>query len=117
MRADILTDLRRIHIQLQDLCLIGEFLRISEYTVTEAHADRDQKIALTDTVIRCLGSMHAKHSGIPRIGTVECSFSHQGIADRCVNLIYKFAQILARAGDHCSATDKYIRFFCFPDQL
>ena len=87
---DIFIHLRCIYVKLQDFCILGKFLSISCHTVTESCSCYNQKITFTDSVIGCFCAMHSKHSGIQRIRSRECTFSHQGIGNRCVYLLYKF---------------------------
>ena len=61
---NIFINLCRIDINLQDLCIICKFLCISGNTVTETHADGNQKITFTNAIIGCLCAMHAKHTCI-----------------------------------------------------
>ena len=38
--------------------------------------------------------MHTKHTGILWISSLESALSHQSICNRCINLLYKFTQVL-----------------------
>ncbi len=83
---DIFVDFRRIHINLQDFCLIANFFGIS-CTRSLKRAQGDQKITLTVTPrLEVFCSMHTKHTGIKLILSWESTFSHQGVTDRCLYL-------------------------------
>ena len=59
--------------------------------------------------------MHTKHSAVSIIGSVKCTFSHQGITYRRIYQICKFCKFFAGSGNDCTATYKNIRFFRFTD--
>ncbi len=55
--------------------------------------------------------MHTDHSRVPFIISVDNAFSHQGIADRCVQKICKFPHFPVSLGDHCAAAHINKGFF------
>ena len=84
---DVFIDLSRIDIDLKDFCVLCELRSISGHTVTEAGTCHDQQIALADAEVGSLGSMHTYHAGVKLIGSVKCAFAHQGIGNRCLDLV------------------------------
>ena len=94
---NIFIDLRRIDINLQDLCVFGKCLRISGHTVTESRAQDNEKVALAHSVVGSLCTVHSKHSGIMRICSRKRALSHQCICHRGVQLLNKFFQFHAGA--------------------
>ena len=108
---DIFIDLRGIDIDLQDLRVFGECLRVSCHTVAEPCPNDYEKVAFADPVVGGLRAVHSQHSRIPRICSRECPFPHQGIRDRRIQLFHKFFQLSAGPGSHCAAAHKDIRLF------
>ena len=86
---DILVHLCHINIKLENFCITCKFIWITCDTVGESCTDYDQKIAFTDSKVRCLGTMHTKHSCIKFISSRKCTFSHQGITYRTLYLVYE----------------------------
>ncbi len=89
IHQNIFVDLRRIDIDLQNLCLLCKFRCISGHAVGKTHADRDQKIAFTDAQIGRFCSVHAQHSGIFFIRSVKRAFAHQRITYGRLYLFHK----------------------------
>ena len=56
---NVLVDLRRIHINLKDLCMRRKAGGITKYPVAEACAHRHKKIAFSHAEIGILCTMHA----------------------------------------------------------
>ena len=104
---DIFIDLRRIDIDLKDLCIFRERLRIAGHTVAETGAQHDQKVALADAVVGRLCPVHAEHAGVARIGSGECAFPHQGIGHRRIQLIHKLPELPAGAGQYRTAAHEH----------
>ena len=55
--------------------------------------------------------MHTEHAGVQLIRSRERTFSHQGVADRCLDAVCQFAHFLGRAGDDTAAAHENIRAF------
>ena len=91
---DILVDLSRIYIDLQYLSLGGKGLGVSYYPVGEPRSKRDQKVALADTIVRCLGAVHADHARVELVLRVKSALAHKGIADRRINLLGKLLEFI-----------------------
>ena len=85
--VNVLVDLCRIHIDLKDLRVLCELGRVAGHTITEAGTCHDQQIALADAEVGSLGSMHTYHAGVKLIGSVKCALAHQGISNRCLDLV------------------------------
>ena len=89
VRLYIFINLSRIHIQLENLCMGREAGRISYDAVTEPGSYNYQQIAFRHPEIRGLCTVHANHSGIQFVCPVKCSFSHQAVCDRSLDLVGK----------------------------
>ena len=96
----------------------ANFFGISSHTVAEPGTHHDQKIALADSVVGCLGSMHSQHSGIKRIRSREMLLFPSGNRrpERPVSS-YKFAQFFTGTGKHGAAAHENIRLFGLFDHL
>ncbi len=97
MNEHILIHLSRIYVELQDFGAACKFLRIAGNSVAESGSQHNQQVAFTDAVICRLGSVHAQHACIQLISSGKCSFSHQGIGNRSICLLYKFINLLRRS--------------------
>ncbi len=104
--VDIFVDLRRIDIDLKNLCIACKLVRIAGNTVTEAGAYHDQEITLTHPKVGCLGSVHTEHTGIKVISSVKCTLSHQESATGAWILCANALSSSACIGKHCSAADE-----------
>ena len=60
--------------------------------------------------------MHTEHAGVQLICSRECTLSHQGVADRCLDAVCQFAHFLGRAGDDTAAAHENIRALRLLDQ-
>ena len=87
--SDILVDLCRIYIDLQHLGILCKFCRITKYTITETGTYRNQKIAVSYTKVCIFGSMHTQHTCIQRMFSGKCSFTHQSVTYRRIDLLCK----------------------------
>ena len=117
MGVDVFVDLRRVYIDLKDLCILRKPGGIAGNTVTEAGACHDQKITLAHSKVGGLGSMHAEHTGVELIGSVKRTLSHQGIGNRCLDLVSQYPQLLGCTGKHCSAAHENEWLLAVADQL
>ena len=87
--TDIFVNLCRIHIDLQHLCMLCKFCRITKYTVTETGTYRNQKIA-----VELHQSLHIWFRAYPAyLHTADvsrkCAFAHQSITYRRIDLLCK----------------------------
>ena len=112
VRADVFVDLRRIDVDMKDLCPGSEGLHIPDHPVGEAGSQGHKKVAAAHAQVGGLGPVHADHSGIAGIGPVKGSLSHQGIADRSVQKTREGAHLLRCAGKHGSASHIQKRTLC-----
>ena len=103
--TDILIDLRRINIDLDDLGILGKFVRIACHAVGESCPQRNQQVTFAHAEVGCLRAVHTDHSGVARAASVKRAFSHQGIADRRVDELGKLRNLLAGSRDHSPAAE------------
>ena len=115
--SDILIDLCRIYIDLQYLGILCKFCSITKYTVTETGTYGNQKVTVGHTEVRIFGSMHAEHACIQRMLSRKCTFTHQGITYRSIDLLCKFQQFLAGICCDGTAAHEDHRFLCLFDKL
>ncbi len=113
---NILINLCRIHINLQNLCVLCKFGCISEYTVTETGTYRNQKITAGNSQVRIFGSVHTQHTCIECMGSRECALTHQGITYRCMYLLDKLQKFCAGVCCDCTAAHKDHGLLCLADQ-
>ena len=113
---DIFVDLRRVNIELQDLCILCESAGVSCHSVGKTGAEYDQQITFCHAKIRSLRTVHSEHAGVQLVVSRENAFSHQTVADRSVKLVRQFPDFLGSSGDHSAAADEDIRTLCFIDQ-
>ena len=60
----ILSDLRIVDIQVDNLCLLGISLQVAGYTVIETHTDSNQHVTFVCLAVRSDISMHPQHTFI-----------------------------------------------------
>ena len=97
--TDILVDLSRIDIDVQDLCIRCKGLRIGDHTIRKSGAESDQKITFAHADIGGLGTVHTDHTGIVVCRTVISALAHQTVAYRSIHLLYKLSQFRRSTGD------------------
>ena len=61
--------------------------------------------------------MHAHHTGVELIGSVKCTFSHEAVCHRSLNLMGKGLKLICRIRNHRAAACKDERFFRISDQI
>ena len=94
IHRQVFIDLDRIHIKLQDFCLMGKGSGISENPIGKPCPKCDQKITFRDCEIACLTAVHAQHPGIVFLRPVISTLSHQRVAHRCMHQRHKLLQFL-----------------------
>ena len=102
----VFIDLRRVHIDLEDLCLVGEMFGISYVPVGESGPQHNNQVALVHAQIGGFGSVHAQHAGVQLVGAREGSLAHQAVADRGLNLFRQFPHLRGSSGSGGPASHK-----------
>ena len=103
---DILVDLGRVHIDLQDLCPVGKAGGVAVDSVRKTGPQGDQQVTAADGQVAGLGAVHAGHAGIAGIMLVDRALGHQGLAERRVDLVNESADHVRRLGNDGAAADQ-----------
>ena len=112
---DVLVDLCRVHIDLQDLRVFRKRTGVSGDPVAEACSQDNKKITFADTQIGGLGSVHSKHACIQGIGPVKSTLSHQAVAYRAVHTMGQLPDFTPGSGNDPASADKDIGLLCRAD--
>ena len=84
----------------------GKCLDIAQDTIRKTCTNGNQKIRFCDTVIGCLGTMHAYHTCISIFPAVKSTFTHQRICHRCLYFAYKLSELICRICTNDTAAHK-----------
>ena len=104
MGGDVLGDLGRVDVDVDELRGWGELAQLAGDPVVEAGADRDDQVGLVHRVVGRPGAVHAEHAEPLRVRRREATEAHQRAGDREVVGCGQLAQLLGRAGvDHAAA--------------
>ena len=105
----------RIHINLENFCLWSKGFGISGHSVAETCSQRDQKVALTHSIVGGLCSVHSYRTGIQLIFPGKSTFSHKAVAYRSLDPVCKLPHLFGSIGDHGAASHEDKRLFCLFD--
>ena len=117
VHLDILVNLRRINIQLENLCVLCKFRRVAGHTVAEPGPHHNQQVGLGYAEVGGLGTVHAHHACVQLVSPVKSALSHQAVRHRRLNLMGKCPQLVGRVGQHSAAAHKDKRFCRLADHL
>ena len=117
VHLDVLVDLRRIDVDLEDLGILRELGGIARHPVAEPGAHNNQKIRLSDAEVGGLGSVHSHHAGVELVGAVKGALAHQAVRHRCLYLVGKGPQLVRGIGDDGAAAHKDKGLAGFADHL
>ena len=94
IHLDILVDLSRVDIDLNDPGLLRKGTRVADDPVREPAAHRNQQVAVGYRQVRRLRAVHPQHAKIQRVIAVKRALSHQRITDRRVQVVRQLLQLL-----------------------
>ena len=76
-RGDVLADLRRVHVGVDDLRVRRERLELAGHAVVEARAEVDEQVALVHGVVGRDRAVHAEHAHGELVGLGERAERHE----------------------------------------
>ena len=104
---DVLVDLRAVDVDVYDLGLTGEGVRLEGHPVREAAAHRNEQVALVAGHVAGLGAVHPDHPCGQGVGAGETAAAHDRDGNRGVQLLGKGAELPVRPPpDHAAAADQ-----------
>lgn len=83
-----------------------KFMKFSGDSVIESGSDGEQHIAVADSHVCCIGTMHAEVSDIKRMVSRNGTFAHYGCDNRYFCFFYYFPEDFVGAGDYYTAACK-----------
>ncbi len=104
--GDVLVDLRRVHIDVDNVCSPGERGRFADDPVAEARADHNQQVAHRDDHVGDLRPVHSDHPRIACAGRRNRSDPHHRSAHRSIDLFDELGKLFARPSPNDSPADK-----------
>ena len=82
MRGDVLGDLRRVDVDVDELRVRGELRQLAGDAIVEARADAADEVGLVHRVVRGARAVHAEHAQPLRVRRGERAEAHQRARDR-----------------------------------
>ena len=102
--ADILIDLRRVDIHLDNLCAGCKITHLGCHTVRETGTQCNNQIRLVYCPAGGNPAMHTNQAQIQRVCRIQCANAHQGMACRHIGTMHKLAeQLTGIGGQHAAA--------------
>ena len=117
VRLDVLVDLRPVDVDMDDLGLMREGLRLQRHPVGEPAAHGDQQVAVVAGHVGGHGAVHPDHAGGHHVPAGNAAATHHGDGHRRVDPADKLPEFLVGpAADHAAAADQH-GLFGFRDHL
>ena len=106
VHLNILVNLCRVNVQLENLCILRKFGRIAGHTVAEPGAHHNQQVGFGYAEVGGFGAVHAHHTRVQLVSPVKGTLSHKTVRYRRLNLMGKCPQLIGRIGQHSAAAHK-----------
>ena len=110
-RTEILADLGRIDIDVNDVDLLFQILRLRNRSVGDSGPDHDQKITVRNRAVRVRLAVVAQHAEVQRMRLRKNSHTHHGMHKRNLILLTESPHQLLPVSEDYSAADTDQRFF------
>ncbi|MNC16608.1 hypothetical protein D3C75_644670 [compost metagenome] len=120
VRRHVFADFRRIDVDMNDFRFWREAIQLAGHTVIKPGTDVDQQIALLNSIIRCISSVHTGHSHPQLIRTRITAESQQSGCNRDFCPLHEFIHCFMSSGvDYPAAcnNDRTFRGRNGPNQL
>ena len=115
IHRNILSNFRRINIQMNNFRLFGISIQLPGYTIVKAHTNGNQHITFICFYIRPQVSVHSQHSLIQVMSGRQCRKSQQRTTARDVCFLHKFLQFLLGISKFYSLPYQHQRLLRFID--
>ena len=96
---DVLADLGRVDVYVDDLRLGREVFEAAGDAVVEAHADADEEVGLADRDVAPVHAVHAGQAEVEGMGAGEAAEAEQRGDDRYLGLLRQLHELVPGAGD------------------
>ena len=97
IHLDILIDLCRIYIDMDNLRSFRKLLCVPDHAVGESASYCHKQITAGYTQVRRFGPVHPEHAQIPFVTSVETALAHERIAHRSLDRIHHLLQFFGAA--------------------
>ena len=105
VRRDVLADLGRVDVDVDELGVRGELAELARDAVVEARADREDQVGFVHRVVGRAGAVHAEHSEPLRVRRRERAEAVQRAGDRELLDPREVAQLFGCVGVDDAAAD------------
>ena len=78
-RLLVLTELRRINVDVHNGGALGEFRQLTGHTIVESHAKSEQQISAVDRIVGIHRTVHAKHAQAQIVALRERTETHERV--------------------------------------